>query len=35
MVEGFDYDQEDVGDGEYSALEAGVKYALTKMNIAF
>jgi hypothetical protein len=35
MVEGFDYDQEDVGDGEYAAFEAGVKYALTKMNIAF
>ena len=35
MVEGFDYDQEDVGDGEYQAFEAGVKYALTKMNIAF
>ena len=35
MVEGFDYDQEDVGDGEYAAFEAGVKYALTKMNTAF
>jgi hypothetical protein len=35
MVEGFDYNQEDVGDGEYAAFEAGVKYALTKMNIAF
>ena len=35
MVEGFDYDQEDVGDGEYAAFDAGVKYALTKMNIAF
>lgn len=35
LVEGFDYDQEDVGDGEYAAFEAGVKYALTKMNIAF
>ena len=34
MVEGFDYDEEDVGDGEYAAFEAGVKYALTKMNIA-
>ena len=34
MVEGFDYDAEDVGDGEYAAFEAGVKYALTKMNIA-
>ena len=35
LVEGFDYDQEDVGDGEYQAFDAGVKYALTKMNIAF
>ena len=35
LVEGFDYDAEDVGDGEYAAFEAGVKYALTKMNIAF
>ena len=35
MVEGFDYDAEDVGDGEYAAFEAGVQYALTKMNIAF
>jgi hypothetical protein len=29
------YDREDIGDGEYQAFEAGVKYALTKMNIAF
>ena len=35
LVEGFDYDAEDVGDGEYQAFDAGVKYALTKMNIAF
>ena len=35
MVEGFDYDAEDVGDGEYAAFEAGVRYALTKMNAAF
>ena len=34
MVEGFDYDAEDVGDGEYAAFDAGVRYALTKMNIA-
>ena len=35
LVEGFDYDEADVGDGEYAAFDAGVKYALTKMNIAF
>jgi hypothetical protein len=35
LEEGFDYDREDIGDGEYSAFDAGVKYALTKMNIAF
>jgi hypothetical protein len=35
LVEGFDYDREDVGDGEYQAFDAGVKYALTKMNTAF
>ena len=35
LVDEFDYDREDVGDGEYMAFEAGVKYALTKMNIAF
>ena len=35
MVEGFDYDQEDVGDGEYEAFDAGVRYALSKMNAAF
>ena len=29
------YDREDIGDGEYEAFQAGVKYALTKMNIAF
>lgn len=32
MLKEFDYDE--VGDGEYAAFEAGVKYALTKMNIA-
>ncbi len=32
MLKEFDYD--DVGDGEYAAFEAGVRYALTKMNIA-
>jgi hypothetical protein len=35
LEQGFDYDREDIGDGEYAAFEAGVKYALTKMNIAF
>ena len=30
-----EFDFEDVGDGEYEAFQAGVKYALTKMNIAF
>ena len=29
-----EFDFEDVGNGEYAAFEAGVKYALTKMNIA-
>ena len=29
------YDREDIGDGAYEAFDAGVKYALTKMNIAF
>jgi hypothetical protein len=28
-------DFEDTGSAEYEAFEAGVKYALTKMNIAF
>ncbi len=32
MQKEFDYDE--VGDGEYAAFEAGVKYALTRMNIA-
>ena len=35
LEEGFDYDKEDIGDGEYAAFDAGVRYALTKMNIAF
>ena len=30
-----EFDFEDTGSGEYAAFEAGVKYALTKMNIAF
>ena len=29
-----EFDFEDTGEGEYAAFEAGVKYALTKMNIA-
>ncbi len=32
MEEHFDF--EDTADGEYAAFEAGVKYALTKMNLA-
>ena len=35
LEQGFDYDKEDIGDGEYAAFDAGVRYALTKMNIAF
>jgi len=34
MESEFDYDEEDVGEGEYAAFEAGVKYALTNMNRA-
>ena len=30
-----EFDFEDTGDGEYAAFDAGVKYALTKMNLAF
>jgi len=30
-----EFDFEDVVDAEYAAFDAGVKYALTKMNIAF
>ena len=30
-----EFDFEDTGAGEYEAFQAGVKYALTKMNIAF
>lgn len=30
-----EFDFEDTGAGEYEAFDAGVKYALTKMNIAF
>jgi hypothetical protein len=33
MVENFDF--EEVSDSEHEAFVAGVKYALTKMNIAF
>jgi hypothetical protein len=29
-----EFDFEDTGDGEYAAFDAGVKYALTKMNLA-
>ena len=32
MLKEFDYDE--VNDGEYEAFQAGVQYALTKMNIA-
>jgi hypothetical protein len=35
LEQGFDYDREDIGDGEYAAFDAGVRYALTKMNTAF
>jgi hypothetical protein len=30
-----EFDFEEAGEAEYCAFEAGVKYALTKMNIAF
>ena len=30
-----EFDFEDTTDSEYAAFEAGVKYALTKMNLAF
>ena len=30
-----EFDFEDTTDSEYAAFDAGVKYALTKMNIAF
>ena len=33
MLKEFDYDE--VNDGEYQAFQAGVQYALTKMNTAF
>jgi hypothetical protein len=33
MLKEFDYDE--VNDGEYAAFDAGVKYALSKMNTAF
>ena len=30
-----EFDFEDTADSKYAAFEAGIKYALTKMNIAF
>jgi hypothetical protein len=33
MTEGFDF--YDISEEEYSAFDAGVKYAMSKMNIAF
>lgn len=30
-----EFDFEDTGEGEYAAFDAGVKYALTKINAAF
>jgi len=30
-----EFDFEDTADSEYEAFQAGVKYALTKMNVAF
>ena len=30
-----EFDFEDTADGEYAAFDAGVRYALTKMNLAF
>jgi hypothetical protein len=35
LVDHFDFDSESLEGNEYEAFEAGVKYALTKMNIAF
>jgi hypothetical protein len=35
LVDHFDYEREELEGGEYEIFEAGVKYALTKMNIAF
>jgi hypothetical protein len=35
LVDEFDYDRQELEGGEYEIFEAGVKYALTKMNIAF
>ena len=35
LVHDFDYERAEVGEGEYGAFDAGVKYALTKMNAAF
>jgi len=34
MVDGFDFDMDDANN-QYEAFDAGVRYALTKMNIAF
>ena len=35
LVDEFDNDRDSLEGGEYETFEAGVKYALTKMNIAF
>ena len=35
LVDHFDYDRDSLEGNEYETFEAGVKYALTKMNIAF
>jgi len=35
LVDEFDYDRQELEGGEYEIFEAGVKYALTKINIAF
>ena len=35
LVEDFDYDRDELGGGEHEIFEAGVKYALSRMNGAF
>ena len=35
LVDEFDYDRDSLEGGEYETFDAGVKYALTKMNTAF
>ena len=35
LVRDFDYERAEVGEGEYGAFDAGVKYALSKINTAF